>query len=82
MSNKSNQTRTNTKTKYRSIKNRIKSSRVMEAKTKKIIKTVLFVVFVPSIIVAGYYGVSYGITKYKEYKKKKETDLDKPENGK
>lgn len=54
----------------------------MEAKTKKIIKTVLFVVFVPSIIVAGYYGVSYGITKYKEYKKKKETDLDKPENGK
>jgi hypothetical protein len=43
----------------------------MEPKTKKIIKTILFFVLVPTIAVVGYYGIQYGIKKYSDYKKNK-----------
>ena len=42
--------------------------------TKKIIKTVLFFVLVPSVIVGAWYGGKYAYKKYGEWKVKKGTD--------
>ena len=39
---------------------------------KAVIKNVLFIVFVPTIVVLTYYGYKYGRKKYIEYKTKKE----------
>lgn len=41
---------------------------------KKVIKTVLFVVLVPSVIVGAYYGYKFGKKKYDEWKSNKNTE--------
>ncbi len=39
---------------------------------KRVIKNVLFAVFVPTVIVLAYYGYKFGKQKYLVYKSKKE----------